>query len=784
MMKETIKIKILQYLETSQKKSFSLEEIAQNLGFQKGKDFQMLVQTIAKMEQEKSVVFTKKGKIKLPQKLILLEGVFRRNERGFGFVTVDPEEDDIYIPKDQTAFALDGDTVAIDIIHPADPFNDRGAEGKVVEIRQRGLTQLVGEFSLFSDEEIHETDLYGVVKPKDKKLGDFKVLIAAEGIRPMDGSIVMVEVTHYPEAEYATSLEGIVKQVIGYKNDPGMDILSIVVSNGIPTQFSEATLKQADEVPDEINPADFKNRRNLIGQPIVTIDGEDAKDLDDAVMVKRLENGHYFLGVHIADVSYYVTQNSPLDQDAFERGTSVYLTDRVIPMLPQRLSNGICSLNPNTPRLAMSCEMEIDLTGKVVHYEIFESIIESVERMTYTSVNEILEESKVETRARYAELVPMFEEMAELHHLLEEMRTRRGAVTFEDNEAKVLVDEEGHPLDILFRKRGVGERLIESFMLAANETVAHHYSQRHFPFIYRIHEEPKEEKMRRFLDFASILGIVVKNTKGKVAPKDLQAIVEEVAEKPESMVINTMLLRSMQQAKYSEHNEGHYGLAAEYYTHFTSPIRRYPDLMVHRLIRSYQADATAGNQEYWAENLPDIAIHSSQMERRAVNTEREVDALKKAEYMLDHIGEEFDGVISSVAKFGFFVELPNTIEGLIHLTALKQDYFHYFENHLALVGERTGQTYKIGQKVRIRVVKSDPETREIDFELVSAEEIEPIVMKNQRKRRQNKETMEIKSAGNKQHPRKKMKKNQKGQKQSPFYAKALKKSKKKSDRKK
>lgn len=473
-----------------------------------------------------------------------------------------------------------------------------------------------------------------------------------------------------------------------------------------------------------------------------------------------------------------------MDQDAFERGTSVYLTDRVIPMLPQRLSNGICSLNPNTPRLTMSCEMEIDLTGKVVHYEIFESIIESVERMTYTSVNEILEELKVETRTHYAQLVPMFEEMAELHYLLEEMRTRRGAVTFEDDEAKILVNEEGHPLEIIFRKRGVGERLIESFMLAANETVARHYYQRHLPFIYRIHEEPKEEKMRRFLDFASILGIVVKNTKGKVSPKDLQAIVEEVAEKPESMVINTMLLRSMQQAKYSEHNDGHYGLAAEYYTHFTSPIRRYPDLMVHRLIRSYQANATMENQEYWAENLPDIAIHSSQMERRAVNAEREVDALKKAEYMVDHVGEEFDGVISSVAKFGFFVELPNTIEGLIHLTALKQDYFHYFENHLALVGERTGQTYKIGQKVRIRVVKSDPETREIDFELVSAEEIEPIVMKNQRKRRKNKEAPEIKRAENKQQHRKKIKKNHKGQKQGPFYAKALKKSKKKSDRKK
>ncbi|NLM67929.1 MAG: ribonuclease R [Enterococcus sp.] len=783
-MKETIKTKIVQYLEKSNKKSFSLEEIAEVLSLQKGKDFQILVQTIAKMEQEKSIVFTKKGKIKLPQKLILLEGVFRRNERGFGFVTVDPEEDDIYIPKEQTGFALDGDTVAIDITHPADPFNDRGAEGKVVEIRKRNLTQVVGEFTLFSDEEIRETDLYGVVKPKDKKLGDFKIFIAAEGIRPMEGSIVLVEITHYPEAAYATSLEGIVKQVIGYKNDPGMDILSIVISNGIPTQFQEATLKQADEVPDEIDPADFPTRRNLIGQSIVTIDGEDAKDLDDAITVRRLENGHYFLGVHIADVSYYVTKDSPLDQEAFERGTSVYLTDRVIPMLPQRLSNGICSLNPKVPRLAMSCEMEIDLTGKVVNYDIFESVIQSVERMTYADVNEILEQNNSEIRSRYAALVPMFEEMAALHHLLENMRTKRGAVTFEDREAKVLVDEEGHPLEIVFRKRGVGERLIESFMLAANETVAKHYHQKKFPFIYRIHEDPKEEKMRRFLDFASILGLVVKNTKGKVSPKDLQAIVQEVAEKPESMVINTMLLRSMQQAKYSENNEGHYGLAAEYYTHFTSPIRRYPDLIVHRLIRSYQLDKTPENKAYWEENLPDIAIHSSQMERRAVNAEREVDALKKAEYMLDHIDEEFDGVISSVAKFGFFVELPNTIEGLIHLTTLKQDYFHYFENHLALVGERTGQTFKIGQKVRIKVAKSDPETREIDFELVSAETIEPIVIKKQGNFRKNKNVTENKRTEKQEKDRKKYRNKKKTQKQGPFYAKALKKSKKKSDRKK
>ena len=788
-MNETIKIKVLHFMAQSKKKSFSIEEIAVGVEMQKGADFKVLVQTIATLEQEKSVIFTKKGKIKLPQKEVLLEGIFRRNERGFGFVNVDPEEDDIYIAKEQTLMALEGDTVAIDITHPADPFKEKGAEGQVVEIRERKLTQVVGEFTLFSDEEIKESDLYGVVKPKDKKLTGFKVFVAAEGIRPMDGSIVIVEITHYPDEEYPTTFEGLVKQVIGYKDEPGMDILSIVVANGIPTKFAEDVLEQANQVPDTINPADFPDRRKLIGEQIVTIDGEDAKDLDDAISVRKLENGNYYLGVHIADVSYYVTQESPLDREAFERGTSVYLTDRVIPMLPQRLSNGICSLNPNVPRLAMSCEMEIDSLGNIVTYDIYESVIQSVARMTYSAVNEILEGENPEIIKQYQTLVPMFEEMADLHHLLEAMRKRRGAVTFEDNEAKVIVDEDGHPLEIEFRKRGVGERLIESFMLAANETVAKHFNQKNFPFIYRIHEEPKEEKMRRFMDFASILGIVVKNNKGSVSPKDLQAIVEEVADKPEAMVINTMLLRSMQQAKYSEENYGHYGLAAEYYTHFTSPIRRYPDLIVHRLIRSYQTDDSVDNQGYWEENLPEIAFHSSQMERRAVNAEREVDALKKAEFMADHIDEEFDGVISSVMKFGFFVELPNTIEGLIHMSTLHQDYFHYVENHLALVGERTGQTFKIGQKVRIKVRKADPETREIDFELIEAAEVAPILMKNRNKEKKGtrtnaKQKFEIKTAPERVEGASKKKTGKKKGKKKPFYASALKKKPKKSDKKK
>jgi len=741
-MKETIKTKVLHFMENSSKKSFSMEEIAENLGLGKSDDFKALVQTVATMEREQLVVFNKKGKIKLPPKQVLVEGTFRANERGFGFVTIDPEEDDVYIAKENTAYAMDGDLVAIDITKPSDPADELGAEGRIVEVRQRKLTQIVGEFHLFSEDEIADTDLYGVISPKDKKLSAFKVFISATGVRPVEGNIVIAEITHYPEKGYEDSLEGIVKNIIGHKDEPGMDILTVLAAHDVPTEFPEEVIEQAEQVPDSIDPKDYPDRKDRQDQMIVTIDSEEAKDLDDAVSVKKLENGHFFLAVHIADVSYYVTENSPLDKEALKRGTSVYLTDRVVPMLPQRLSNGICSLNPQVPRLAMSCEMEIDEQGSVLSYDIFPSVIKTNERMSYTAVNEILEDENAETMAHYKELVPMFQAMKELHECLETMRDRRGALTFEDNEAQVLVDEKGHPLDIILRQRGVGERIIESFMLCTNETIAKHYQQANLPFIYRIHEEPKEEKLQQFFDFAATLGILVKSKKGSISPKDLQNVVENAAERPESKVINTMLLRSMQQARYSEENVGHYGLAAEYYTHFTSPIRRYPDLLVHRLIRSYSEDKSEKNQGNWAEKIPEIAQHSSDMERRAVECERDVDSMKKAEFMQDHIDEEFDGVISSVVKFGFFVELPNTIEGLIHVSELQNDYFQFVESQLALVGEHTNQTFKIGQQVKVRVTKADPDTREVDFELVDAQEVTPVQTnqpKNRKQRRKNKE---------------------------------------------
>ncbi|MBO0456867.1 ribonuclease R [Enterococcus hulanensis] len=788
MERKTIKTEILAGLKAANKKSLSMEELAEILDMRKSEDFKVLVKTVAQLEREKALEFNKKGRIKLPFQPIEVEGIFRRNERGFGFVTIDPEEPDIFIPKEATNFAMDGDVVMIDIQKTADLFSDRGAEGRVVSIKERKIQQLVGEFTAFDVDEIAESDLFGYVTPKDKKSAQFKVFIAAEGIQPVDGSVVIVEITHYPEKGYTTSLEGLVTKVIGHKNDPGMDILSIVIAQGIPTQFPDEVQTASEQVPDKIVESDLLGRRDLRDQQIVTIDGADAKDLDDAVTVRKLENGNYFLGVHIADVSYYVTENSVLDNEAFERGTSVYLTDRVIPMIPQRLSNGICSLNPHVPRLTMSCEMEIDPSGTILHHDIFQSVIQTSERMTYSAVNDILEEEDPETIERYRDLAPMFRLMKELHQILEARRNRRGAINFEDREAKILVDTEGHPTGIELRERGVGERLIESFMLAANETVAEHFNRLKLPFIYRIHEQPKEEKMQRFFDFAAALGILVKGTKNTITPKDLQQVIHDVEDKPEAAVINTMLLRSMQQARYSEDNYGHYGLAAEYYTHFTSPIRRYPDLIVHRLIRTYSQDQGDATKEKWAELLPEIADHSSKMERRSVEAEREVDSMKKAEYMADKIGEEFDGIISSVTKFGIFIELPNTVEGMIHLNELKQDYFHFIENQLALVGERTRQTFKIGQKVRIKVTKSDPETREIDFELLEAEEIPSLeVPKNNRQNQKRKITGGRKNNNDRSYGKNsdrpkngKDKKKKKGKK--PFYKSVAKK--KKSGRKK
>ncbi|HEX5564983.1 MAG TPA: ribonuclease R, partial [Sporosarcina sp.] len=488
----------------------------------------------------------------------------------------------------------------------------------------------------------------------------------------------------------------------------------------IETDFPQEVIDQANKVPDEITEKDLFKRRDLRDEVIVTIDGADAKDLDDAVTVTKNPDGTYKLGVHIADVSYYVTENSPLDQEAFDRATSIYLTDRVIPMIPHRLSNGICSLNPQVDRLTLSCEMIIDGSGKVVSHEIFQSVIKTTERMTYTDVYKILEEKDEELIKRYEPLVPMFESMAELAAILRKKRMERGAIDFDFKESKVIVDEKGWPTDVVIRERTVSEKLIEEFMLAANETVAEHFHWMQVPFIYRIHEDPKPEKLQRFFEFLTNFGLVVKGTGNQIHPRALQEIVEAIEGTPEETVISTMLLRSMQQAKYFEESLGHFGLAADFYTHFTSPIRRYPDLIVHRLIRTYliEGDVSSSTVGHWGARMPEIAQHTSERERRAVDAERDTESLKKAQYMLDKIGEEFEGIISSVTNFGMFVELENTIEGLVHVSYLVDDYYHFDDRQMMMIGQHSGKQYRIGDEVTVRVVAVKPEESAIDFELV------------------------------------------------------------------
>lgn len=479
-------------------------------------------------------------------------------------------------------------------------------------------------------------------------------------------------------------------------------------------------LQEAEAVPDHIENTEIKGRHDLRDELTITIDGADAKDLDDAISVKKLANGNTQLTVSIADVSYYVTEDSALDKEAYDRATSVYLVDRVIPMIPHRLSNGICSLNPHVDRLTLSCRMEIDASGRVVKHEIFDSVIHSDYRMTYDAVNQIITEKDPNIREQYKEITPMLDLAQDLSNRLIQMRKRRGEIDFDISEAKVLVNEDGIPTDVQLRQRGEGERLIESFMLIANETVAEHFSKLDVPFIYRVHEQPKSDRLRQFFDFITNFGIMIKGTGEDIHPTTLQKVQEEVEGRPEQMVISTMMLRSMQQAHYDDVNLGHFGLSAEYYTHFTSPIRRYPDLTVHRLIRKYLIEKSMDNKEVkrWEDKLPELAEHTSKRERRAIEAERDTDELKKAEYMIQHIGDEFEGIVSSVANFGMFIELPNTIEGMVHIANMTDDYYRFEERQMALIGERQAKVFRIGDTVKVKVTHVDVDERLIDFQIV------------------------------------------------------------------
>lgn len=660
---------------------------------------------LRKLTDEVVVYHSNKDKYMMLEKSHLRKGVMRTNKKGFGFVEVENMDDDIYVAQDNMNGAIHDDIVLVEI---TSKMNLDRLEGRILKVIKRQVQRYIGEITFDAKGKGH-------IKLDDNKIKLNIEIPKDKSLNAVDGHKVVVELVK--KLNNNLKYEGKVVEIIGHKNDPVVDILSIIYKYNINTTFPDDVKEEVANINMEVLPGEYHGRRDLREQMIFTIDGDDTKDIDDAISIEKFANGHYKLGVHIADVSYYVKEGSPLDNEAMERGTSVYLVDRVIPMLPHELSNGICSLNPNVDRLAISCVMEFDSTGKQLDYEIFPSVIKSRIQMTYKKVNSILEKNVVpEGYEPYAETL---REMAELATILRKAKVKRGYINFDIDEAKILVDENCKPTEITVRERGVGENLIEDFMIAANECVATHIYFMNLPFIYRVHEVPKEEKIRSFLAFVSNLGYSIPGDIKDTKPTTMQRILKALEDKPEYKILSSLLLRCMQKAVYKPVNLGHYGLASTCYTHFTSPIRRYPDTTVHRLLRTYLFENKIDNATIrkWEEKLVYVADHSSDRERASVDCEREVEDMKMAEYMENHIGEEFDGMISSVTSFGMFVELDNLVEGLVPLRDMP-DFFVYDEERMTLTGEKSHVKYTIGERVRVKVVRASKEDKTIDFEIV------------------------------------------------------------------
>ncbi|MBE5873869.1 MAG: ribonuclease R [Lachnospiraceae bacterium] len=668
---------------------------------------------------EGKLMVTAKGKYKKAEGNLLI-GTFISNSKGFGFVEIEGQEEDYYIPEDKTNGAFHKDTVQIALL-PGKSGGKR-KEAQVVRIIERGITQIVGTY------ESSRKQSFGFVIPDNAKLSQDIFISKERSKGAMTGHKVVVEITDYGHDR--KSPEGKVVEILGHVNDPGVDIMSIVRAYELPVEFGEKIMNQVERVSQEVSEADRAGRRDLRELVMVTIDGEDAKDLDDAVSV-TFDGEMYQLGVHIADVTNYVQENSALDREALKRGTSVYLVDRVIPMLPHALSNGICSLNEGVDRLALSCLMTVDKKGEISDYEICESVIRVNNRMSYTQVKAILEdETLVEKEPefyRYAYLVPMFKQMEELAAILREKRRKRGSIDFDFPECKIYLDKEGYPTDIKPYERNVATRIIEDFMLAANETVAQHFYWQELPFVYRVHSVPDADRIQQLATFINNFGYYMKTMDRKgskvgseeIHPKEIQKLLDKIAGTPEEAMISRLTLRSMKQAKYSVESSGHFGLACQFYCHFTSPIRRYPDLQIHRIIKEQLRGRLKEERvHHYREILPEVAKHSSEMERRADEAERETDKLKKVEYMETRIGEEYDGVVSGVTGWGIYVELPNTVEGMVHVSKLPGDYYYYNETTYEMVGDVTGRTFKLGMPVRVRVENCDRMMRTIDFSLV------------------------------------------------------------------
>ena len=692
--------KIIELLKADDK-ALSVYDIYDSLKLKTTEDLKELLKVLNNLEDTLKIYRTKKDKYMIFQNCQLKIGTFIGNKKGFGFVDIEGDED-VHISKNNTNNAVHGDKVIVEITSK----KGKDLDGRIVRIVDRKLDNLVGEYIVKDIKEYIQLDNdklnITVVVPKELSLG------------AVPGHKVLVKVTNKLQGN---TYNGQILKILGHKTDPGVDILSITAKYNINDEFSEEVMAEVDKLPDEVKEEEMIGREDLREEIIFTIDGDDTKDIDDAISIERLENNNFKLGVHIADVSYYVKDNTKLDEEAYNRGTSVYLADRVIPMLPRKLSNGICSLNPNVDRLAMSCVMEIDEKGNVVDYNIFESFIRSKKQMTYKNVNKIMEENMVPEG--YEEFEEKIKDMQELAHRLRKNKIRRGYIDFEIDEPKLIVDDEGLVTDVLVRERGEGEKLIEDFMIAANETVATHVYFMNLPFVYRIHGEPNEEKIQNFLKFIGILGYKVNGKIKEITPIAMQRLLDDLKEKKEFHILSQLLLRSMQKAVYDKTNIGHFGLGSKCYTHFTSPIRRYPDTTVHRLLRTYlfKKDMSEDTIEYWEGKLPFLTEHTSERERASVECEREVDQMKIAEYMEKHIGEEHDGIVSSVVNFGLFVQLPNLIEGLIRLDDLKDDRYIYDETTFSLIGQRTKKIYRLGDELHIRVKAASKINHTVDFEL-------------------------------------------------------------------
>ena len=665
-------------------------------------DYQELQKNMEELVNNFLVFKTKKDKYLLMKNCPGLKiGKLSVNKKGFGFLLLD-KEDDIYIAKDDMNGAINDDTVLVEV-------TEKGLEpaGKVLKIVKRDLKNIVGEVKVIGKKKILE--------PDDDKV-NLKIILSPETSQNcVEGHKVLAKLNK--KIDNKTYTADCLK-ILGHKDDAGIDILSIAYKYSIFEEFSPETIEELNNIPEEVNPSELEGRTDLTSEMIFTIDGADTKDIDDAISLKKHDD-YYTLGVHIADVSHYVKENTSLGDDAYERGTSAYLADTVIPMLPHKLSNGICSLNEGTIRLTMSCVMDIDKNGKITNYDIFPSYIKSRKKMTYDNVNEILENNH--TPDGYEDYVEKLKEMQELAKILRKEKVSRGYIEFDIPEAKIIQDKDGKAIDIKKREQHAGEALIEDFMIAANETVATHISNMALPFIYRVHDLPNTEKIADFLNLVKALGYQIKTNIKEITPKTMQKLLNELKDKPEFLILSTLLLRSMKKAEYSKTNIGHFGLASKNYTHFTSPIRRFPDLTVHRLLKKYliEKDFSMSTINYLENSLVEIAEHSSERELAATNAERDVNDMKMAEYMESHIGEVYEGIISSVTSFGIFVELPNLVEGLIHISNIPGDYYKYVPELLSLIGKSTKKTYRIGDKLKVRVISASKETAQIDFEIES-----------------------------------------------------------------